>query len=110
MSIFHTDDCLFQIEGTCKKCRECAYCGAYLYFTGKRYNHHFDHIKANSKGGRTRVPACSECNFSKGPKTLRSWFRWLSGKNPKLWNSIIEYNKYKRNRIAQEVRYVRDYG
>jgi len=48
--------------------------------------------------------------LSKHNKGLKEWLRWLIDNDPKRWKQIVEYNKYKTNRIAQAVREVRDYG
>ena len=50
----------------------CAYCG----FKSRRLT--LDHVLAQSKGGmdswRNLVPACVECNKSKGSKNLSDWY------------------------------------
>lgn len=47
----------------------CAYCG--------RDAEHLDHVEPLAKGGadaeRNIVPACAQCNLSKGAKTLAEW-------------------------------------
>jgi hypothetical protein len=34
--------------------------------------------------------------------------RWVRDNWPSKWNAIVEYNKWKRNRVAKAVRDVRD--
>ncbi|MFG3405623.1 HNH endonuclease [Streptomyces sp. NPDC048142] len=47
----------------------CCYCG--------RWATHLDHVHPLSKGGADKesnmVPACADCNLSKGAKTLAEW-------------------------------------
>lgn len=80
---------------------ECIYCGSHE-------NIQWDHIIAQSKGGRTVVPACQDCNLSKSDKALMDWFHCIKKTNPKKWEKICEYNKRKLNPIAKKVRKVRD--
>ncbi|MHA1472345.1 MAG: HNH endonuclease [Promethearchaeota archaeon] len=108
MYVENCDDCLFQSEPGCTDCRKCAYCGRYLYRTGDRTKHHFDHILARSSGGKTVVPTCETCNLNQGPKGLKKWLRYLKNNYTTHWNLIVEHNKRKRNRIAKAVRTVRD--
>lgn len=106
----HNADCYFLNEypAGCTDCRACAYCGKTLYHNGTRQNIHFDHLRAGSKGGRTKVPACAKCNQSKSDKSLKQWLRWLNINDPSHLQKIIDYNSYKRNKIALVVREVRD--
>jgi hypothetical protein len=100
-------DCLFLNYNNCRCCKECAYCGKSLYWSGSRQNIHFDHVRAASKGGRTVVPACTFCNQCKNDKPLKLWLRWLSCNNPKVLERIIEYHIHQRNKISDVVREVR---
>lgn len=101
--------CLFYYEGEwCTDCRECTYCGKYLLWSGNRKNIHFDHILPYASGGRTIVPVCDECNLSKSSKGLKEWLRWVRDNWPAKWNAIVDYNKWKRNAVADAVRDVRD--
>jgi hypothetical protein len=103
-----SEDCLFHGTYSCTNCDVCTYCGKYLYWSGKRKNIHVDHILAWVSWGRTKVPACKDCNLSKGRKGLKEWLRWLRIHRPKKWEQIVEYNKWKKHKIAQAVREVRD--
>jgi hypothetical protein len=102
------EDCLFYETNFCKDCRECAYCGKYLYWSGDRRNIHFEHIRAYVSGGRTVVPVCDDCNLSKGKKGLKEWLRWLRESRPHKWEATIDYNLWKRHKIGQVVREIRD--
>lgn len=102
------EDCLFFNTYSCTNCTECTYCGNHLYQSGQRANIHFDHILPYVSGGRTLVPACADCNLSKGGYGLKEWLRWLQYARPEKWQQIVEYNMRKRNKIAQAVREVRD--
>jgi len=59
----------------------CVYCGAYAP------DGHCDHILPLSKGGNDTLDnlawSCSECNLSKGHKTLREWLDTLLKRVPK---------------------------
>jgi 5-methylcytosine-specific restriction endonuclease McrA len=96
--------CYFLITPTCSYCRECTYCGKYLLWNGAKRNLHFDHIKAKSKGGYTVVPTCNQCNMNKGKKGLKAWLNWLYYNDREYLESIIEYNRGKRHKVAQAVR------
>jgi len=87
-----TEDCLFHEKTSCTECRECAYCGKYLYWSGNRHNIHFDHILPYSSAGRTVVPVCGDCNLSKGRKGLKEWLRWLSDNRPDKLEDIVGDN------------------
>jgi hypothetical protein len=39
---------------------------------------------------------------------LKAWLRWVKDNRTPLWRRIVEFNKNKRNKIAQVVREVRD--
>lgn len=102
-------NCLFYYEGEwCTDCRERTYCGKYLLWSGSRKNIHFDHILPYASGGRTIVPVCDECNLSKSRKGLKEWLRWVRDNWPAKWNAIVDYNKWKRNTVADAVRDIRD--
>src|SRR5271157_4327443 len=101
------EDCYFLTSPECTDCRECAYCGSMLYHNGSRQNIHFYHIMAEIKGGRTKVPACALCNQSKHDKPLRGWLRRITETRPSLFQKIVEYHLYKRNKISIAVRAVR---
>jgi hypothetical protein len=45
--------------------------------------------------------------LSKGKKGFKEWLWWLIDNRPDKWREIVEYNKRKRNPIAQKVREVR---
>jgi hypothetical protein len=62
---------------------------------------------AYSKHGSTIVPTCKECNLSKWKKGFKEWLWWLIYNLPDKWQEIVEYNKRKRNPIAQKIREVR---
>lgn len=60
---------------------ECVYCGAEAV--------HLDHVVPISKGGpdaaHNLLPACAECNLSKGARSLAEWaLTWLSGPEESL--------------------------
>lgn len=79
----------------------CTYCGSHM-------NIHQDHVRAQSKGGVTTVPACAKCNQSKSDKALMTWLRNTKDKDPYRWNRIVTHNSGKRNDIAIKIRKVRD--
>lgn len=79
----------------------CTYCGS-------SRNIQNDHVKAQSKGGVTTVPACSSCNQSKSDKQLMTWLRDTKEGNSYKWNRIVDQNKGKRSTIAQKIRKIRD--
>jgi len=54
------------------------------------------------------IPVCNECNLSKSDKGLKEWLRWVRDNWSAKWNAIVDYNKWKRNRVADAVRAVRD--
>jgi len=83
--------------------RVCTYCGS-------SRNVQDDHLKAKVSGGVTTIPACAKCNQSKGKKGVMEWFRWLVKNRIQLWRKIVKYNYGKRNKVAQMVHKVRDYG
>jgi len=62
----------------------CGYCGVEL----GQSNFTIDHIIPKSKGGSdsadNRMPACRECNLSKGTKTLEEFRLWAS------WRSLCK--------------------
>lgn len=98
-----SEDCLFYETSSCTDCRECGYCGKYLYWEGNRHNIHYDHILPYSSGGRTIVPVCEDCNRSKGDKGLKEWLVWLLENRPDKWTEIVSYNKWKKHKIARAV-------
>jgi len=99
---------LYNEDKTCTNdCRYCAYCGKRLYEKGKRRNIEYDHILPYGSGGKRVVPACAECNESKGKKGLKEWLRWIKASQPASWRRITGNNKWKRNRIAEIVMEVR---
>lgn len=106
---FGEKNCLFSYEPEkCTGCRDCTYCGKYLLWNGSRRNIHYDHVRPYVSGGRTIVPVCNECNLSKSSKGLKEWLRWVRDNWPSKWNAIVEYNKWRRNVVANVVRDVRD--
>jgi len=46
--------------------------------------------------------------MSKWALGLKEWLRWVRDNRPALWKRIVEYNKRKRNKIAEKIRKVRD--
>jgi hypothetical protein len=84
-----------------KNWEECIYCGSHESIQS-------EHVIAQSKGGKTVVPACKECNCSKNNKQLMVWLRWVKKNDLRKWEKICEHNKRKRNPIAKKVRTVRD--
>jgi 5-methylcytosine-specific restriction endonuclease McrA len=104
-------DCLFFSESgyaECTGCRECAYCGSHLYWTGDKSKLHFDHIVPKISGGKTVVPVCHHCNLSKSAMSLKMWLRWVRYNDSSLWSNIAEHNNALRNNVAHVVREVRD--
>jgi len=101
-------DCLFLREPGCNGCERCTYCGRLLGRSGKGSKLNWEHILPYDSGGRTVVPSCERCNKSKGVWGLKEWLRWVRDNRPALWRRIVEYNKWKRNKIAEKVREVRD--
>jgi 5-methylcytosine-specific restriction endonuclease McrA len=67
-----------------------------------------EHVRAVSKGGARTIPACQDCNRSKGDKPLMEWLRWLRTNDSYRWNKIKNYNFGKKNDIAKKVHIVRD--
>jgi hypothetical protein len=103
------EDCLFfQPRYTCYKCDRCTYCGKKLPWDKKPNSIHADHVQAWSKWGRTVVPTCPNCNLSKRDLGFKQWLRWLHGNRFRKYNKIVNYNKRKRNKIAQKIGEVRD--
>lgn len=98
-----SEDCLFYETNSCTDCRECGYCGKYLYWEGNRHNIHYDHIVPYSSGGRTIVPVCDDCNRSKHDKGLKEWLIWLLDNRPNKWRKIVYYNRWKKHKIARAV-------
>lgn len=96
--------CRFFKTNYCNGCKNCTYCGKRLYWSGKRQNIHGDHVLAHANNGSTIVPTCDDCNMSKGKKGLKEWLWWLIDNRTQKWLDIREYNKYKRNPIAQKIR------
>ena len=101
-------DCLFLREPGCNGCERCTYCGRLLNRSGRGSKLTWDHVLPWISGGRTVVPACERCNKSKWALGLKEWLRWVRDNRPALWRRIVEYNKRKRNKIAEKVREVRD--
>lgn len=101
-------DCLFLKEPGCNNCERCVYCGRLLNRSGKGSKLTWDHILPQISGGRTVIPACERCNKSKWALGLKSWLRWVKANELRLWKRIVEYNKWKRNKIAKIVREIRD--
>lgn len=79
----------------------CVFCASSLRIEG-------DHTRAQVRGGVSTKPACRTCNRSKGAKTVREWFLWLTKNNRYRWRRIVSYNKYKRSVIAKQVRTIRN--
>ena len=79
----------------------CTYCGS-------SKNIEEDHVLAKSKGGVTTIPACKNCNRSKGDKPLMEWLRWVKENDSYRWNQIIKHNFNKKNDIAQKIQKIRD--
>ena len=79
----------------------CIYCGSNRIIEQ-------EHIRAQCRGGVSTKPACRTCNRSKGAKTVRVWFLWLTENNRYRWRRIVSYNKYKRSVIAKQVRTIRN--
>jgi len=79
----------------------CKYCGS-LWHTEK------EHVRARNKGGRKTIKACRACNRSKGSKAVMGWLRWVKRNNPYRWRKIRDYNKGRKNSIAEKVHRVRD--
>ena len=78
----------------------CIYCGSNRIIEA-------EHIRAQCRGGVSTKPACRKCNRSKGKKTVREWFLWLSKNNRYRWRRVVSYNKYKRSVISKQVRTIR---
>lgn len=57
---------------------ECIYCGSHESIQS-------EHVIAQSKGGKTVVPACKECNCSKNNKQLMVWLRWVKKNDLRKW-------------------------
>ena len=53
----------------------CAYCNSWNYLTR-------DHLIPKSKGGKIILLVCTECNNSKGNKSLKNWLEDLSELSP----------------------------
>ena len=104
-----SDACMFySYPNWCNDCRVCTYCGKTLYHSGSRGNHNFDQVMANIFGGSTVVPACDNCNQRKTKKGLKEWLRWTQEKRPATWKRIVAHNRWKRHKIAQTVRDVKN--
>lgn len=43
-----------------------------------------DHVKAQSEGGRRRVPCCHKCNLLKDNLPMVDWF-WFISKHSRWW-------------------------
>lgn len=108
MDEYCNPNCLFLFEPGCTGCRRCTYCGRRLYRQGNRSRLTFDHVFPWISGGTRVVPACEKCNKSKWAMGLKAWLRWVKDNRTPLWRRIVEFNKNKRNKIAQVVREVRD--
>ena len=80
---------------------ECTYCGSSWHIQD-------DHVIAQSKGGVRTVPACANCNTSKGDKPLMEWLRWMKVNDRYRWDRILSYNYRKRHDIALKVQQIRD--
>lgn len=101
-------DCLFLHELGCNRCERCTYCGRLLNRSGRGSKLTWDHVLPWIFGGKTVVPACERCNKSKGALHLKTWLKWVKNNKPTLWRRIIEYNKWKKNKIAEIVREVKN--
>jgi len=68
----NTTNALFRAKIAEKTHGRCIYCGDSL---GEKF--HLDHFLAKSKGGiatlANTMPACRECNMSKGDKGIEAW-------------------------------------
>ncbi|HAA56816.1 MAG TPA: hypothetical protein DCE42_18765 [Myxococcales bacterium] len=76
---------------------QCTYCGSSRSIEQ-------DHVRAQSKGGVTTVPACRVCNRMKGDKSLSEFIRWVKRNDPYRAQRMREHNKGKRGKIAQTIR------
>lgn len=83
-------DCYYYDSGWCNDCEACAICGDSLGYHGR--NKHKGHLfRAESHGGRTWVPTCSNCNQSRKEKGFVTWLRWLYENNRRLYEQIVDY-------------------
>lgn len=100
-------DCAFYETDFCNDCYICTFCGAVI----DRRNRHKAHVyRAQSRGGRTWVPACMACNLSQGTKGLVTWIRWLHENDPELYDKIVDWQAdketdwlFRRDKIAQMI-------
>lgn len=81
---------------------ECIYCGATENLT-------FDHLIPTSKGGldsiSNQVPACQQCNSSKGAKDAIEWYQDRDTSIPRLvWGKYLKlkYDEYEQDGILNE--------
>ena len=77
----------------------CTYCGSNRLIE-------YDHVIAESKGGKRTVPACQACNRSKNDKQLMFWLREVKMNNKYRWTRMVNHNKNKRNDIASKIRQI----
>ena len=85
-------DCHFYDDVDCNSCRTCTYCGLGLGDRGGNMERaHF--FLAASKGGKTFVPACGQCNKSQGTKTVRRWIMRIKKDRPSLYRKIRDYQE-----------------
>jgi hypothetical protein len=98
------EDCLFYETKACETCERCTFCGAKI--GPRRRNGHRAHLYiAESKGGRTWVPACPACNMSQGDKGLIAWLGYLCHNNPQTYELIRRYQKIRTPFIGLQMLY-----
>lgn len=85
-----------------KDLTKCFYCG------DPKEKTEADHVKAQSNGGKTIVPACRSCNASKQNKQLMEWLRDVKKTDPSKWKKMCALHKGRKNSISKKIQKVRD--
>jgi hypothetical protein len=80
---------------------ECAFCGSMDDLVRM-------HIHNANNGGKTWIPGCRSCNASMGSQTLKKWLRSLKYESHWKWYDILEWQRWKRTKLAELIREVRD--
>ena len=101
------NNCFFQNEPGCTNCKKCTYCGGPLHTSGSKKNFRFDHVRASSIGGVKITPSCHYCNETKNNLGIKTWLRKLKEKDRRHLNEIIEFNLYRKNKIATKIGEIR---
>ena len=67
-----------------------------------------DHHLPRSRGGKTTLTCCQECNSARGNKQPMIFLRWAKQNRRDLWRRIEKWHYNGKNTLSNKVQKVRD--